>query len=42
MEELYTIGIGFQMDENGPWIHPTGITENALRDEHELPRRVRW
>jgi len=42
LEELHTIGLGFQMDENDPWIYPTGITENALRDEHGLPRRVRW
>ena len=42
LEELYTIGVLYQMREDGPWAFPTGITENALRAEHGLPRRLSW
>jgi len=41
-EELHTIGISYQRRANDPWTHPTGITENALREEHGLPRRLSW
>jgi len=41
-EELHTIGIPYQRQIDGPWTFPTGITENALRAEHGLPRRLSW
>jgi len=43
LEELQTIGIS-HTHPDGHWVRMTnnGVTENALRREQGLPRRIRW